>query len=134
MVDAFLGNKYKLANKYFDESMEATGVGLVPRNEGRAFSPVVDLQKDGGEYTLTSISKYKNYVITFTPGKEFDQETPDGRKVKTVVTVDGDTLTEVQTNEDGTTITIDRIFSVDEMKMITYNGDEIDMRTFKSQD
>ncbi|XP_074029530.1 fatty acid-binding protein, liver isoform X1 [Leptinotarsa decemlineata] len=133
LVD-YVGKKYKLAtSEKFDEYMKALGVGLVTRKMGNAVSPVVDLQKDGEEYTLNSNSTFKNVVLKFTPGKEFDQETPDGRKVKAVITVEGDTLKEVQTNADGTITTIDRTFSADEIKMVMSIGDITATRTYKLQ-
>lgn len=48
---------------------------------GNSVSPVVDLKKDGDTYTLTSSSTFKNTVISFKLGEEFDEETADGRKV-----------------------------------------------------
>lgn len=86
---------------------------------GNAVSPVVDLTKSGDEYTLTSVSTFKNVVLKFKPGVEFDQETPDGRKVKSTITIDGATLHEVQKDpNNGKETTIDRTFSNDEVKMV----------------
>lgn len=90
------------------------------RKLGNAVSPVVDLQKEGEEYVLSSISTFKNVVLRFKPGVEFDQETPDGRKVKATFTVDGNTLHEVQKNADGKETTIDRTFTDDEIKMVSF--------------
>lgn len=86
---------------------------------GNAVSPVVDLQKDGDDYVLNSVSTFKNIVLKFKPGVEFDQDTPDGRKVKATVTVDGNTLVEVQKNADGSQTVINRTFSDDEVKMVS---------------
>lgn len=87
------------------------------RKLGGAVSPVVHLTKNGDEYTLSSESTFKHVVIKFKPGVEFDQETPDGRMVKSVITVDGNTLHEIQKG-DGKETTIDRIFSDDEIVMV----------------
>lgn len=57
------------------------GVGLVTRKMGNSISPVVDLKKEGDVYTFSSASTFKNTVITFKLGEEFDEETADGRKV-----------------------------------------------------
>ncbi|XP_076256723.1 fatty acid binding protein isoform X2 [Rhynchophorus ferrugineus] len=131
MVDAFLGKKYKLSSsENFDEFMKEIGVGLVTRKVGNAVSPVVELNKEGDEYVLTSNSTFKNVVLKFTPGVEFDQETPDGRKVKATITVDGNTLKEVQ-KADGKVTTIDRTFSDDEIKMVMTVGDITATRIYK---
>lgn len=94
------------------------GVGLVTRKMGNAVSPVVELNKDGEEYVLTSNSTFKNMTTKFKPGVEFDTETPDGRKVKSTFNVDGNALREVQKGADGKLITIDRTFTPDEIKMV----------------
>ncbi|XP_030760275.1 fatty acid-binding protein, adipocyte isoform X2 [Sitophilus oryzae] len=134
MVDAFLGKKYKLeSSENFDEFMKELGVGLVTRKVGNAVSPVVELNKDGEDYVLTSNSTFKNVVLKFKPGVEFDQETPDGRKVKATITVDGNTLKEVQKGADGKLTTIDRTFSDDEIKMIMTVGDITATRIYKLQ-
>lgn len=93
-----------------------SGVGLVTRKMGNAVSPVVDLAKEGDEYILSSNSTFKHIVLKFVPGVEFDQETPDGRKVKATITVDGNKLTEIQKGEKETTIV--REFTDDEVKMV----------------
>lgn len=59
------------------------GVSLVTRKLGNQVSPVVELTKNGDTYTLSSTSTFKNSIITFKLGEEFDEETPDGRKVIT---------------------------------------------------
>ncbi|VEN47099.1 unnamed protein product [Callosobruchus maculatus] len=134
MVDAFLGKKYKLdSSENFDEFMKALGVGLVTRKMGNAVSPVVELKKEGDEYVLSSTSTFKNVILKFKPGVEFDQETPDGRKVKATITVDGNTLKETQKNADGTTTTIDRTFTNDEVKMTMNINDITATRIYKLQ-
>ncbi|CAG9772728.1 unnamed protein product [Ceutorhynchus assimilis] len=134
MVDAYLGKKYKLdSSENFDEFMKALGVGLVTRKVGGAVSPVVDLQKEGEEYVLSSNSTFKNVVLRFKPGVEFDQDTPDGRKVKSTITVEGNTLKEVQKAGDGKVTTIDRTWTDDEIKMVMSVGDVTATRTYKLQ-
>lgn len=87
---------------------------------GNAVSPVVSLQKEGDEYILTSDSTFKHVVTKFKPGVEFDHETPDGRKVKSTITVNGNTLHEVQKGGDGKETVIDRTFTDDEIKIVMY--------------
>jgi hypothetical protein len=94
-----------------------TGVGLVVRKVGNSVSPVIELKQNDDEYTLTSQSTFKNTTITFKLGQEFDEETPDGRTVKSVITQDGNKLVQVQKGEKETTII--REFSADEVKMVS---------------
>lgn len=98
---------------------------MVTRKMGNAVSPVVDLTKDGEEYTLSSSSTFKNVILKFKPGVEFDQETPDGRKVKATITVDGNTLHEIQKDPgSGKETVIDRTFTDDEVKMVSWESFE----------
>ncbi|XP_044261059.1 fatty acid-binding protein, adipocyte isoform X2 [Tribolium madens] len=135
MVDAHLGKKYKLASsENFDEFMKALGVGLVTRKVGNAVSPVVELTKNDDEYTLSSSSTFKNVVLKFKPGVEFDQDTPDGRKVKATITVDGNTLHEVQKDPNsGKETVIDRTFTDDEVKMVMSVDNITATRIYKIQ-
>ncbi|XP_018321648.1 myelin P2 protein isoform X2 [Agrilus planipennis] len=135
MVDKFLDKKYKLTtSENFDEFMKALGVGLVTRKVGNAVSPVVELKKDGDQYLLSSNSTFKNVLLKFKPGEEFDQETADGRKVKSTITVDGSTLHEIQKDANGKETTIERIFTDDEIKMICKVDDIVSTRIYKLQE
>lgn len=93
---------------------------MITRKMGSAVSPVVDLVKDGDEYTLSSISTFKNIITKFKSGEEFDQETPDGRKVKSTITVNGNVLTELQKDPSGKDTTIIREFTDDQVKMVNF--------------
>lgn len=77
----------------------STGVGFVLRKIGNSVSPTVELKKDGDVYTLVTSSTFKNSEISFELGKEFDEETLDGRNVKSVMTFEGDKLIQKQGGE-----------------------------------
>ncbi|XP_043461880.1 sodium/calcium exchanger regulatory protein 1-like isoform X1 [Leptopilina heterotoma] len=129
---AFLGIKYKLAqSENFEELMKALGVGLVTRKMGAAVSPIVEVTLDGDEYTMNTTSTFKNSVIKFKPGVEFTEETPDGREVKTTITVDGDKMTQIQKGEKDTII--EREFTPTEMKAIMKVDDIVCTRVYKAQ-
>lgn len=69
-----------------------TGVGFVLRKIGNSVSPTVELKKEGDTYSLITTSTFKTSTITFKLGEEFDEETMDGRKVKSVVKLEGNKL------------------------------------------
>ncbi|KDR16278.1 fatty acid-binding protein, muscle-like isoform X1 [Zootermopsis nevadensis] len=123
--------KYKLStSEKFDEYMKALGVGLVVRKVGNSVSPVIELTQNGDEYTITSQSTFKNTTTTFKLGQEFEEETADGRKVKSVVTQDGNKLIQVQKGEKETTII--REFNDDEVKMTLTVDDIVSTRIYKA--
>ncbi|KAJ8682434.1 hypothetical protein QAD02_018226 [Eretmocerus hayati] len=112
---SFLDKKYKLeSSENFDEFMKACGVGLITRKMGAAVSPSVEVTKSGDEYTMSTKSTFKNSEVKFKLGEEFDEETPDGRKVKSTITIDGNTMTHIQKGDK--TTTIKREYSETEMK------------------
>lgn len=92
------------------------GVGIMTRKVGSSVSPVVELTENNGLYTLKTTSPFKNTEIKFKLGEEFEEETVDGRKVKSVCTLDGNKLIQVQKGEKQTTI--EREFSSTEMKAV----------------
>ncbi|XP_014239544.1 fatty acid-binding protein, muscle [Cimex lectularius] len=130
-MNKFSGLKYKLAkSEKFDEYMKALGVGLMTRTVGNSVSPVVELLVEGDEYTLKSSSTFKNTVVKFKLNQEFDQETPDGRKVKATFTMEGDNkLVEVQKGDKETKIV--REFSPEEVMMTLTVDDILCTRLYK---
>ncbi|XP_017771642.1 PREDICTED: fatty acid-binding protein, muscle-like isoform X2 [Nicrophorus vespilloides] len=133
-MEAFLQKKYKLVNsENFDEFMKAVGVGLVTRKMGNAVSPVVELKMDGDQYVLSSTSTFKNVVTKFKPGVEIDDETPDGRKVKSTYNVNGNVITEKQIDSAGKVTIIDRTWSNDEIKMVLKVDNIVCTRIYKAQ-
>ena len=128
----FLGKKYKLFNsENFDEFMKALGVSLLIRKMGSSVSPVVELTENNGLYTLKTTSPFKSSEIKFKLGEEFEEETPDGRKVKCVCSLDGNKLVQIQKGEKQTTI--EREFSPTEMKAIMKVDDVVCTRVYKVQ-
>jgi len=63
----------------------------------------------------TSSSTFKD--IKFKLGEEFDEETVNGRKVKSVCTLNGNKLVQVQKGEKE--VTIERKFNTMEMKIVS---------------
>jgi fatty acid-binding protein 7 len=88
------------------------------RKLGVAVTPTVELtQEADGKLTLSSKSSFKNVSITFNLGEEFDEITPDGRKVRSLVTVDGNKL--IQTQKNGKETTTIREFTPEKMVIVS---------------
>lgn len=126
-----LNKKYKLAkSENFEEVMKALGVGYLTRKVGNTVSPVIELTESDGEYTLTSNSTFKNTVTKFKLGEEFEEETPDGRKVKSIITQDDNKLIHIQRGEKETRI--EREFTEEEVTMIITVDDIVCTRIYKA--
>jgi len=133
ILTGILGKRYKLqTSEKFDEYMKTLGVGIVTRKMGSSVSPVVELTEDGGLYTLKTTSPFKNTEIKFKLGEEFNEETADGRQVKSVCTLEDNKLVQVQKGEKDTTI--EREFTATEMKAIMKVDDIVCTRVYKVQE
>lgn len=127
-----LNRKYKLSSSdKFDDYMKAMGVGLLTRKIGNKVSPVMELTENDGEYSLSSNSTFKNFLIKFRLGQEFDEETPDGRRVKSTIVQDGNKLVQIQKGGNKET-TIVREFSPEEVKMTLTVDDIVCTRIYKA--
>lgn len=94
--------------------MRRLGVNFFLIQIGNVVSPTVELRKlPNDKYKLITESTFTNTEITFKLGEEFDEETVDGRKVKSVMTLDGNKLTQKQGGTPPSTII--REFSDNEM-------------------
>ncbi|XP_070209785.1 fatty acid-binding protein, adipocyte-like [Littorina saxatilis] len=121
--DQFLGHWKLASSENWDEYMKAAGVGLATRKEanqltnnkewkrgGGATQPDVlvtrkvanqltsyeDWKREGDQWTLHISSTFKSKIVTFKMGEEFDEDTMDGRKVKSLVTLEGDKMVHKQ--------------------------------------
>jgi hypothetical protein len=56
----------------------------------------VHISIEGDVWTLKTVTTFKKSKIQFKLGEEFDEETADGRKMKTTMTLDGNKLTQDQ--------------------------------------
>lgn len=108
--------KWKLtSSENFDEYMKVLGVGLVTRKMANTATPVQEITESGDHYTIKTSTSFKTTEIAFDLGKEFEETTADGRKVKTIVTKDGNKLIQSQKGDKDSVLT--REFNGDEMKM-----------------
>ncbi|XP_023178427.1 fatty acid-binding protein, muscle [Drosophila hydei] len=128
---SFVGKKYKLdKSENFDEYMKELGVGMVLRKMGNTVSPTVEVTVEGDTYTLTTTSTFKTSAISFKLGEEFDEETLDGRKVKSVITLDGNKLTQEQKGDKPSTIV--REFNDNELITTLTIGSITSVRVYKA--
>ncbi|XP_026333812.1 myelin P2 protein-like [Hyposmocoma kahamanoa] len=133
-MESFCGKKYKMiSSENFDEFMKAIGVGLITRKAANAVTPTIELRKDGDHYILVTTSTFKTSEIKFKPGEEFDEERADGAKVKSVCTIEGNTLKQVQKAADGVEVTFIREFGPEEMKAVMTAKDVTCTRVYKAQ-
>lgn len=104
---------------------------MVLRKMGNQVTPTVEVIKNGDEYTLNTTSTFKSSTITFKDGVEFEEETVDGRKVKSTAVWEGpNKLVVNQKGEKPTTLT--RVFTATDMECVMVAGDAKCTRTYKA--
>uniref|UniRef100_A0A8I5NG90 Lipocalin/cytosolic fatty-acid binding domain-containing protein n=1 Tax=Papio anubis TaxID=9555 RepID=A0A8I5NG90_PAPAN len=82
-------------------------IGRASRKLGCLAKPTVTISTDGDVITIKTKSIFKNSEISFKLGEEFEEITPGGHKTKSKVTLDKESLIQVQ-NWDGKETTITR--------------------------
>nr|XP_026489110.1 fatty acid-binding protein, muscle-like isoform X1 [Vanessa tameamea]XP_026489111.1 fatty acid-binding protein, muscle-like isoform X2 [Vanessa tameamea] len=120
-MDKYIGIKYKLkSSDNFEEYLKFIEVGLLSRKLVTSLYPVCVLTKnEDGSYSLTMITAIRKVVTTFQLGEEFIEDRPDGVKVKSVMHVEGDSLVQVQTEQNGRKSTHIRKFTDNQLTVTT---------------
>lgn len=91
----------------------------------------VQLVKEGeNSYSFNTVSTFKNQTMKFTLNEEFDEETMDGRKVKSLVTFEGNKM--IQQQQGDKPVRIEREFTDDELITKCIVGDVVATRWFKA--
>lgn len=94
---AQIAGTYKLGkSENFDSFLKELGVNIVMRKAATMASATVEFKVDGDNYEMKTTSTFKNSEIKFELGKEFDEDRQDGVKVKSIFTLEGDVLKQVQ--------------------------------------
>ena len=114
MCDAFVGTWKLVSSENFDDYMKEVGVGFATRKVAGMAKPTLIISVNGDVATIRSESTFKNTEISFKLDQEFDEVTPDDRKVKSIINLDEGALVQVQ-NWDGKSTTIKRKLVDDKM-------------------
>ena len=96
MAADFVGKWNMESSENFDSYMQAVGVNAMMAKLGSSAKPTLIISIDGDTWTLKTETTFKKTKIQFQLGVEFDEETADGRKVKTTMTLDGNKLIQDQ--------------------------------------
>ncbi|XP_026737006.1 fatty acid-binding protein, muscle-like [Trichoplusia ni] len=119
-LEPYINVRYKLkTSENFEEYLKFIGVGILSRKTACAVSPVAVLTRDGDVYTLTMITTFRTVAFSFKFDEEFIEERPDGVKLKSLLTVDGDKLIQTQTEDNGRKSTHVRTFTPETLTVVT---------------
>ncbi|KAK0424616.1 hypothetical protein QR680_008752 [Steinernema hermaphroditum] len=88
MSSDFQGKWQLVESENFDGYMKEVGVGLLTRTAAANLKPLLEVTVDGDKWKLHQTSTFKNHTMEFEIGKETELETADGRKMKSVFTLE----------------------------------------------
>ena len=93
IMEAFLGSWKMTSSDGFDAVMERLGVDFITRKTGNLIKPVIKLTEvqDAdmpGTYNLKTINTLRTTEVQFRLQEPFLETTVDGRKVKSVITLE----------------------------------------------
>ena len=86
----FVGRYVSATSENFEEYMKECGVGLITRKAAANLKVTLEIKVEGNKWVCNQFSTFKNTTLEFVVGEEFEETTPDGRKLKTTVTVTPD--------------------------------------------
>ena len=84
------GSYTRVSEENYEEVLKALNIGFMLRKAAMASTPVMTITEAGGQWTMTTKTTMKSIELKFKLGEEFEEETTDGRKCKTTVTMEGD--------------------------------------------
>merc|ERR1712021_102082 len=74
----------------YEDFLNKLGVGFMMRKAALASTPTMTITQTGDKWKMTTATTLKSMTLEFTLGVPFDEDTADGRKCKTTVSMEGD--------------------------------------------
>ena len=97
MMDIAKGVYQRFYDENSDEVMKALNLNFILRKAATISTPQMEVTEEGGIWSITTSTMLKSMTLKFEVGKPFDDVTPDGRKVSSLVTVEDNKFICVQT-------------------------------------
>ncbi|XP_069648179.1 retinol-binding protein 1 isoform X3 [Haliaeetus albicilla] len=97
----FSGYWKMVSNDNFEEYLKALDVNVAVRKIANLLKPDKEILQNGDHMIIKTLSTFRNYIMEFDVGKEFEEDLAgvDDRKCMTTVSWDGDKLLCVQNGE-----------------------------------
>ncbi|KAM7319404.1 hypothetical protein ACRRTK_021087 [Alexandromys fortis] len=96
MIEPFLGTWKLVSSENFEDYMRELGVDFAARNVAGLVKPTVNISLNGEKINIQTESSFQNTEISFKLGEQFDEITADSRQVKSIVTLEGGSMIQVQ--------------------------------------
>ncbi|XP_076814408.1 fatty acid-binding protein, liver-like [Clavelina lepadiformis] len=115
----------------FDEYMKAIGVGAALRKMGNIAKPVLTIEINGSAIKMKSESTARTMTTECTMDQEWDEETADGRKCKSIMVMEGDKLVQRQKWEGKESILTRYVDGDDLLQIECVLGNIVSKRTYE---
>merc|ERR1712201_65090 len=94
MAEKYLGTYNRVSADKYEDFLKELDVNFMLRKAATASSPVLEVTYDADSETwcFKTSTMLKSMELKFKLGEEFDEKSPDGREVTSIVTQEGDKL------------------------------------------
>ena len=100
MVDIAKGTYQRVSEENSDDFLKALNINFILRKAATISTPQMEVTENDGIWTIKTSTILRAIELSFRVGEPFDNITPDGRKVSSLVTVDRNKIICVQTAKD----------------------------------
>ncbi|KAF6030415.1 FABP3 [Bugula neritina] len=133
-MEEFIGKWKSEESEGFEDYLKALGVALPLRKIAAMQNPTVVVKdNEDGTYTVSTITTFKSHTVTFKLDVEQDEDTPDGRKVKTTFTMEDGKLLQHQMLNGEVSSKLVRELVDGKLKITATAGDAIYIRTYTKE-
>merc|ERR1719423_572637 len=88
----FTGKFTRTSAENYDEFLKVLNVGFLLRKAATSSTPVMEISESDGKWVMRTSTTMKAIELKFKLGVPFEEETTDGRKCETTVTMEGNKL------------------------------------------
>ncbi|XP_060703132.1 fatty acid-binding protein, brain-like [Hemiscyllium ocellatum] len=131
-MEPFLGTWRLVDTQNFDNYMRELGADFATRQVGNVLKPTTIIKVDGDNIILQTKSTYRNTEIIFQLDKPFNEHTSDNRDCKTVISLEGDKLVQVQ-KWDGKQTTLIREIKNEHLILTLTLNEVVSVRTYERE-
>merc|ERR1711935_200603 len=96
-MEAFKGKFERVSAENYEELLKLLDVNFLLRKAATVSNPVMEISEEGGTWTIKTSTTLKSMEMKFKLGETFDETTPDGREVSSVVNFEGGKIVSIQT-------------------------------------
>ena len=97
MVAIAKGKYQQVSAENYEDFLKALDVNFLLRKAATASTPEMSVTEENGVWEIKTSTFMKSMELKFQPGVAYNETTPDGRDVMTLVTLDGNKFISEQT-------------------------------------